>query len=45
MRQGDGWAWMRNPPVDVLDPHDQARLFAMERALRILGKTPELTVS
>jgi len=29
----------------LLDPHYQARLPAMERALRALGKTPELTVS
>jgi len=29
----------------LLKPHDQARLPAMERALRVLGKTPELTVS
>jgi len=29
----------------LLDPHYQARLPAMERALRVLGKTPELTVS
>jgi len=29
----------------LLDPHYQARLPAMERALRTLGKTPELTVS
>jgi len=29
----------------LLDPYYQARLPAMERALRVLGKTPELTVS
>jgi len=29
----------------LLDPHYQTRLPAMERALRVLGKTPELTVS
>jgi len=27
------------------NPHYQARLPAMERALRVLEKTPELTVS
>jgi hypothetical protein len=41
----------RRPGVDeksvrrLLDSHDQARLPAIERALRVLGKTPELTVS
>jgi len=38
-------AWMKSPPARLLDPHYQARLPAMERALRALGKTPELTVS